>query len=277
MTDFLENIALPADIVPLESLPQGIPLSGTPVVWAPRSAKGDPVRLDIPPGKCLTLVEILPERAETHFSIAVGADAHLNHIRIIAQGADTRYTAQVGDGATLELSTLILGGESDNRYEIDCYQGSSVALYGLGVPTDKERIANRIRLCHKAPLGQSNQVFRYVVDQQAQAVFDGKIIVEKDAQKIQAYQKNDNILLSPTARVESDPQLEIYADDVRCSHGASVGQLDQTALFYMRSRGIPYAIARKMLIRSFLDQTLAAVRQDWLGEGIGERLSARMV
>lgn len=276
MTDFLKNIALPKDIVPVASLLQGQFHPETPLVWVPGDDRENDIQLDIPQGERLTLVEILPEAADTRFSITLGDNAHLNHIRIITQGADTQYQAQLGDDATLELSTLILAGNSDNRYEIDCGRGSRADLYGMGVPNGKERISNRIRLRHKAPLGQSNQVFRYVADQESLAVFDGKIIVEKDAQKIQAYQKSNNILLSQTARVETAPQLEIYADDVRCSHGATVGQLDQTALFYMRSRGIPYATARKMLVRSFLNETLAAVRADWITDRIGELLDERL-
>lgn len=148
----------------------------------------------------------------------------------------------------------------------------------MALPTGEQRIGNHIRLYHKEPLGESNQTFKYAVGGVAKAVFDGKIIVEPNAQKIQAYQKNNNILLTPTARVESDPQLEIYADDVRCSHGATVGQLDTAALFYMRSRGIPEPVARRMLLRSFLDEALEGLRNlDWLKGAVEKILDERLL
>ena len=101
--------------------------------------------------------------------------------------------------------------------------------------------------------------------------------MEKHAQKIEAYQKNNNILLSPDARIETDPQLEIYADDVRCSHGATIGRLDEEALFYMRTRGIPYDTARRMLIRSFADETLAGIRDiTWLYQAIEKIIESRL-
>ena len=97
-----------------------------------------------------------------------------------------------------------------------------------------------------------------------------------EAERTDARQQSRNILLSRTARITTQPQLEIYADDVRCSHGATIGQLDQTALFYMRSRGIPYPTARRMLIRSFLDEALSGVRIDWLDRRIDKIISHRL-
>lgn len=233
--EFLQDTDLPQGIQVVRFAAPGAPSAGRPDSVA--TAPEEDTQLEIPEGTHLTLVEILPEAAHVQFSLSIGPGAHLRHIRIIPQGADTQYSAAIGADATLELSTLILGGDSQNRYTLDCYRGSHTALYGLALPTGEQRIGNHIRLYHKEPLGESNQTFKYAVGGVAKAVFDGKIIVEPNAQKIQAYQKNNNILLTPTARVESDPQLEIYADDVRCSHGATVGQLDTAALFYMRSPG----------------------------------------
>ena len=273
---FLQDTDLPQGIQVVDSLLQAHPQQDAPIVWRP--APEEDTQLEIPEGTHLTLVEILPEAAHVQFSLSIGPGSHLRHIRIIPHGAYTQYSASVGAEATLELSTLILDGDSQNRYTLDCYRGSHTALYGLALPTDEQRIGNHIRLYHKEPLGESYQTFKYAVGGAAKAVFDGKIIVEPNAQKTQAYQKNNNILLTPTARVESDPQLEIYADDVRCSHGATVGQLDTAALFYMRSRGIPEPVARRMLLRSFLDEALEGLRSlDWLKGAVGKILDERLL
>lgn len=274
--EFLQDTNLPQGIQVVDSLLQAHPQQDAPIVWRP--APEEDTQLEIPEGTHLTLVEILPEAAHVQFSLSIGPGAHLRHIRIIPQGADTQYHTAVGADATLELSTLILDGDSQNRYTLDCYRGSHTALYGLALPTGEQRIGNHIRLYHKEPLGESNQTFKYAVGGAAKAVFDGLIVVEPNAQKIQAYQKNNNILLTPTARVESDPQLEIYADDVRCSHGATIGQLDTAALFYMRSRGIPEPVARRMLLRSFLDEALEGLRSlDWLKGAVEKILDERLL
>lgn len=276
MTDFFADIPLPSGVQAVESLLQARFQSGTPLVWAHGEDGSDrETALEIPQGEHLILLEILPAGSDTSLDITLEPGAHVEHIRLLARGGDTRYHARIGQDATLELTTLILSGDSHHRYRIDCYQGARAALYGLALPRAEEQISNHIRLYHKAPQGQSDQLFRYVADGRSRAVFDGKIVVEPHAQKIRAYQKNNNILLSPQARVESDPQLEIYADDVRCSHGATIGQLDAEALFYMRSRGIPYAAARRMLIRSFLDETLAGIHTDWIKQHIGHLLTRR--
>jgi Fe-S cluster assembly protein SufD len=105
---------------------------------------------------------------------------------------------------------------------------------------------------HRAPGCISHQLINGIAGGTSKVTFDGRIVVAPDAQQTEAYQENHNILLSETARVETTPQLEIYADDVKCSHGATVGRLDEDALFYMRTRGIPEREARMLQILSFL-------------------------
>lgn len=272
--EFLKNINFPEGITPVDTLLKAAPKHGQPVVVVQQGETE--TTLEIPSGEEMTLVEILAGGARSRFDVLLGERSRLNHIRIAADGADTQYRALQHDSSTLELSTIILGGSSENTYTLDCHQSTHTSLFGAAMPQGAEQVKNHIRLHHKKPLGQSYQTFKYVADGESRAVFDGKIIVEKDAQKIQAYQKNNNILLSASARIETDPQLEIYADDVRCSHGATIGQLDQTALFYMRSRGIPYQTARRMLIRSFMDEALAGIRIDWLNPAIEKIISQRL-
>jgi Fe-S cluster assembly protein SufD len=115
---------------------------------------------------------------------------------------------------------------------------------------------------HEAPGCQSRQTVKNVLDEHARGVFQGKIEVARAAQKTDGYQMNQALLLSPHAEIDCKPQLEIFADDVKCSHGATVGELDADQLFYLRSRGVPLAQARGILVRAFLTEALELVRHD---------------
>jgi Fe-S cluster assembly protein SufD len=123
--------------------------------------------------------------------------------------------------------------------------------YGLFMGDDNQHIANFTYIHHAMPNCISNQLFKGILDENATGAFNGKIYVNKDAQKTLAYQKNNNLLLSSTARMNSKPHLEIYADDVKCSHGATVGSIDAEAMFYLRSRGISEKEARQLLMYAF--------------------------
>jgi len=109
---------------------------------------------------------------------------------------------------------------------------------------------------HNSPHTKSSQFYKGILDDVSKASFRGKVIVKKDAQHIEAKQSNHNLLLSQTAKVSTMPELEIYADDVKCSHGATVGQLDEDALFYLRSRGIEETVARQILTQGFIQDVL---------------------
>lgn len=236
------------------------------------------MEINIPEGAAATLIELSLPGAIVNTRVTVGSNASLHHIRLSVSDKQTDYSAIQHDGSRLELTSIALGGNSSNTAVIRSQgEHTHTTLYGLGITKGNETVVNRVRLFHASPLCQSFQTFRYVADGHSRAVFDGKITVEKHAQKIEAYQKNNNILLSPDARIETDPQLEIYADDVRCSHGATIGRLDEEALFYMRTRGIPYDAARRMLIRSFADETLAGIRDiTWLYQAIEKIIESRL-
>ena len=115
---------------------------------------------------------------------------------------------------------------------------------------------------HDAPHGTSRQTVKNVLDGRSRGVFQGRIEVARAAQKTDGYQMSQTLLLSPDAEVDTKPELEIFADDVKCSHGATVGELDADQLFYLRSRGIPEAEARSILVRAFLAEALEAVSHD---------------
>jgi Fe-S cluster assembly protein SufD len=124
-------------------------------------------------------------------------------------------------------------------------------LYGLYLASGQQLVDNHTEVHHKYPNGESNQLYKGVLLDKAKAVFNGKIYVYPDAQKTNAFQQSNNILFSDKATVNAKPQLEIFADDVKCSHGTTVGQLNKEALFYLRSRGISEESAKNLLVNAF--------------------------
>jgi len=167
-------------------------------------------------------------------------------------GAKESYTVKAGE--KLELTFVVLPGESrDIDVAIDLVgEGAEVSLKGLYLCGGDERVNFRILMHHRAPGCVSRQLFNGIAGGSSRVTFEGRIIVAPDAQKTEAYQENHNIVLSDQAHAETMPQLEIYADDVKCSHGATVGRLDEEALFYMRTRGVPEKDAKVLQMLSFL-------------------------
>ena len=160
----------------------------------------------------------------------------------------------VGAEEKLDLTFVVLPGEShDIDVAIDLAgEGAEVMLKGLYLCGGDERVNFRILMHHRVGGCVSHQLFNGIAGGASLVTFDGRIIVAPDAQQTEAYQENHNILLSENAHVETTPQLEIYADDVKCSHGATIGRLDEEALFYMRTRGVPEREARVLQMLSFL-------------------------
>lgn len=138
--------------------------------------------------------------------------------------------------------------------------------YGIYLANNKQLVDNHTFVDHAKPNCMSNELYKGILDDDARGVFNGKIIVRKDAQKTNAYQQNKTVLLSNKARVNTKPQLEIFADDVKCTHGATVGHLDDTAYYYIRTRGIPSELAKSMLIRAFANDVVEVVKIEPLRE-----------
>ncbi|MBR5724915.1 MAG: SufD family Fe-S cluster assembly protein [Bacteroidales bacterium] len=175
----------------------------------------------------------------------IGRDSVPQYLRLDA-GEELAMTLVVPPGTDVQLAL-----------EIDLTgPGASLDLAGLYLCREAERVDLRVLVRHSSGGGTSRQLFKGIVGGTARAAFDGLIYVAQDAQKTQAYQENHTILLSDAARVESRPQLEIYADDVQCSHGATTGYLNPDELFYLRSRGIPEAEARRLQMVAFLAPVL---------------------
>ena len=162
------------------------------------------------------------------------------------------YTVKAGE--KLSLSFVVLPGESrDIDISVDLVgEGAEAEIKGLYLCGADERVNFRILMHHRAPGCVSHQLINGIAGGASKVLFDGRIVVAPDAQQTEAYQENHNILLSESAHVETTPQLEIYADDVKCSHGATIGRLDEEALFYMRTRGVPEKEARVLQMMSFL-------------------------
>ncbi len=152
-------------------------------------------------------------------------------------------------------------GQTRNTVEIDLDgEHCETLLCGMVIGDKNQQVDNFTSIIHNKPNCHSRELFKYVLDDMAKGGFTGKLYVAKDAQKTAAFQTNRNILLSKTAKMRTKPQLEIYADDVKCSHGATIGQLDESAKFYMQARGISEAEARLLLMFAFTNDVIENIR-----------------
>lgn len=183
-------------------------------------------------------------------------------------------------GRDEELSVLLIalpGVSADVSLKVDLSgEGARFALNGVGISTADEKIRVHVELRHNVPGCSSSQLFKNLVGGMARVDFYGRIIVAQDAQKTEAYQANHNLLLSDTARVNTKPQLEIYADDVKCSHGATIGKLNEDEQFYMRSRGISLAEARFLQMISFVSPVFELVPEETERERLRNEVEAEL-
>ncbi|OAB80080.1 Fe-S cluster assembly protein SufD [Cochleicola gelatinilyticus] len=174
---------------------------------------------------------------------------------------DNTFLSQERD-SNCNVHTFSFGGKL-TRNNLNFFQNGEhceSTLKGITILEDKQHVDHNTLVHHIAPNCESHQDYKGIFDERSTGVFNGKIVVEKDAQKIDAFQQNNNILISDKATINSKPQLEIFADDVKCSHGCTIGQLDEDALFYMRSRGIGTKEARALLMYAFANNVLESVK-----------------
>ncbi len=166
----------------------------------------------------------------------------------VTQQRDSRFETFAFDhGGHLTRNNVEVELEESNTY---------TSLHGGFVATGQQSMDHQTRINHKAPQCESHELYKGIIDDQASGAFNGKVLVHKDAQKTNAFQQNDTLVLSKFALMNSKPQLEIFADDVKCSHGATIGQLDEKALFYLMSRGLPAGKAKHMLKKAFIAEVL---------------------
>jgi len=197
--------------------------------------------------------------------IELSNSATMRHYTIQAESRDSVHlaTSNVNVGKDGKYHSFGLSmGAALSRCETNLRligQGAGCGVSGVYMMRGREHCDNTTVIEHIAANTTSREVFKGVLDDEARGVFQGRIIVHKNAQKTDGYQLSKALLISDGAEMNAKPELEIYADDVKCSHGATTGQLDQVALFYLRSRGIPEALARNLLIQSFLAEALDEV------------------
>ena len=162
----------------------------------------------------------------------------------------------------VESHSVLLGGAlvRNNVHPVLAGEGGECLINGLYIGTGRQHMDNYMLVEHAKPHCNSRQFYNGILDEQAHAVFHGRIIVHKDAQKTDAKQTNRNLLLSDDAQIDTKPQLEIYADDVKCTHGATIGQVEENALFYLRSRGLDEVAARRLLLYAFASECLDRMR-----------------
>jgi Fe-S cluster assembly protein SufD len=160
--------------------------------------------------------------------------------------------------ANVSSHSLLLGGAlvRNNVHPVLAGQGAECLINGLFVGSGRQHLDNYMLVEHASPHCASRQFYNGILDQRAHGVFHGRIIVHKDAQKTDAKQTNRNLLLTDDAQIDTKPQLEIYADDVKCTHGATIGQIEENALFYLRARGIGEVEARRLLLEAFAAECL---------------------
>jgi Fe-S cluster assembly protein SufD len=180
-------------------------------------------------------------------------------------------------GSTFTINTITLNGSlvrNNLTIEVDG-TNCTTNLNGAYLLKGNQHVDNHTVVDHKQPHCNSNELYKGVMDDQSTGVFNGKVFVREDAQKINAFQSNGNVLLSDSATINSKPELEIYADDVKCSHGSTTGQLDEEAIFYLRARGLSEASARQLLVSAFISDVLDKIENEALGTFIDDVLSNR--
>lgn len=240
------------------------------------------------PGSRATLHEIhVTVGAGAHLTNAlgelhVGANAQLHHVKLLLEGAEVTHLAHLAARAARDArlrSTLVSLGAGVARHDVVAAldaEGAECDLDGLYVATGGQHVDNRTTVDHRKPHGTSRELYKGVLSGRSRGFFSGKVIVRPDAQKTDAQQKNDNLLLSADAEVSSKPQLEIEADDVKCSHGTTIGQLEEDAVFYLRSRGIGVRDAEALLTRAFAAQILEPIASEALRAHVEALVTARL-
>jgi len=196
---------------------------------------------------------------------------------VTASQVGTTHIRQIGKSYVHTFTVSLNGGTIRNNTDIIMEAaGNEAHMYGLYLLNGKTHVDNHTLVDNTKPNCFSNELYKGIVDDQATGVFSGKIFVRPDAQKTNAYQSNKNILLSDDASVNTKPQLEIFADDVKCSHGCTIGQLDDEALFYLQARGISKDLAQSMLLQAFAADVVEQVKLEPLRKHVEELITKRL-
>lgn len=214
--------------------------------------------------------------------VYVGEGANLDHYKLQNLNNETSlinttYFKQEKDSRVSTYALSLNGGliRNDIRVKLDG-RGSHADVFGLYLMDENQHVDNQVHIDHAQPDCTSNELFKGILDDHATAVFNGHILVRKDSQRTNAFQTNRNILLTDKAIVNTKPFLEIYADDVKCSHGATVGQIDDNALFYIKSRGISEYNAKLLLMYAFAAEVIKEIHLPVLKDRIDDLVKKRL-
>jgi Fe-S cluster assembly protein SufD len=200
--------------------------------------------------------------SNTATELVAGESAHVAHYMIEREHREAYNVStlriQQERSANVASHSLLLGGGlvRNNVHPVLAGEGGECLINGLFVGNDHQHLDNYMHVEHASPHCGSRQFYNGILDDHAHGVFHGRIVVHKDAQKTDAKQTNRNLLLSDDAQIDTKPQLEIYADDVKCTHGATIGQIEENSLFYLQSRGIDEVSARRLLLLAFASECL---------------------
>jgi len=211
----------------------------------------------------------------------VGERANLEHYLVQDEGptASQVHTraGQQKDDSVYTTDTVTFSGEVIRNNATIEADGSFCEsnLYGLCIGKDDMHVDNHTRMDHVQPDCNSNELYKHVLNDESTAVFNGKVFVSRGSQRIDAYQQNDTIVLTDEANIYTKPELEIYADDVVCSHGATTGQVNEEGVFYLRSRGLSERRARILMLQAFTDEVLSEFKIDALRDYITDKIRRR--
>ena len=214
--------------------------------------------------------------------VSVAKEAIVNHYKIQADSSNSSHigTTEVHQAEKSHFANTTItmgGGLVRNNLNISLNgEHSEGFMNGLYMLTDKSHVDNHTMVDHKVPNCYSNELYKGILDGNSTGVFNGKIFVRQDAQKTNAFQQNNNIVLSDKATIDTKPQLEIWADDVKCSHGATVGALDEEPMFYLRSRGIPEDKARSLLMFAFAADLLDRIKIEPVRKHVEKLIADRL-
>jgi len=232
-------------------------------------------------GASATLLESGAGALTTGAEFVIEDGATLNHLRAQTEVADKQFTAlyaSIGAEANFKTFTLAADGaliRNETQLTMAGENGNGHIAAGV-MGRGKALIDNTVYISHEAAHCESRQVVKNVMDDESRAVFQGKIYVKEHAQKTDGYQISQSVLLSEGAEFNAKPELEIYADDVMCSHGSTTGALDETALFYLRSRGVPQKKAEAMLVAAFVDEAILEIADEALQDIVRKSVDAWM-
>ena len=215
--------------------------------------------------------------------IVAGDNAHIDHYKIQQESEEAFHIGGVfinqHAGAQVKNHNIALTGLV-TRNDISASllgQGAHIEMNGLVLGQGRQHIDNQTQVNHAVPNCTSDEYYKAVLDDSSRSVFRGRIVVAQDAQQTNADQQNNNLLLSANAEADAKPQLEIYADDVKCSHGATVGQLDPKSLFYLNSRGINTEQARALLTFAFANEVIERVQVDTIREELTRTMAGELL